>query len=119
MRSWVAALAVLMAACLSTPVKAQTVVYSCEHKSGAFVGQIWTVEVDFGSRRLTFVDDRPVIANISERYIQWTQPASSGGATRRIDRHTGQMTRWLPTAPYWDAVFGNPGVICARAGPPL
>lgn len=114
MRIFVAVTALLFAAAFSAPASAELVVFACEHQSGAFRGQIWTVDVDFAARRVRMIDDAAVAAEISDRYITFRRPRAAGAELMRIDLATGQMTYWRQTG--WDTVFGSPGIICRRAG---
>lgn len=107
------ALVFLFVLLIGTTARADAIVLKCEHLSGAFRGAIWAVQVDLATGRLVFEDHAPVVASVSDRYIQWEAPKNKGGGHRRIDRATGQWTEWSNGR--WDTVFGQPGIACTKA----
>jgi hypothetical protein len=71
----------------------QVVPLVCEHKSGAFEGQVWSAAVDFSTRTVRFgFGDTPNVAlpaTIDDEFV--TVPSYSPERAIRINRITGQM----------------------------
>jgi hypothetical protein len=95
---------------LCTTAAGQTVPLRCEHRSGAFQDQVWSVIVNFNERTARFNGD-VFPAEISDQYITFIRKYPNLADAIRIDRVTGQMQFSMNNAP-WDTRFGTPGVIC-------
>jgi hypothetical protein len=95
---------------IATTAVGQTVPLRCEHRSGAFQDQVWSVIVDFSDRSARLNGDL-FPADISDQYITLVRRYPNLTDAIRIDRVTGQMQFSMNNAP-WDTRFGMPGVIC-------
>lgn len=93
------------------PAWAETVRLRCEHMSGAFQGNVFSVIVNIDKGSISEPDamgNNFVPVQITEQYYSYFH----SNEHRRIDRTTGVMYFYGNGG--WRTAFGNPGIVCSR-----